>query len=445
MNSHQNKLVMKKGIQFLFCICAITCMAVTCKKQSSNNTVPPPADTSLVNTRHLDYLYTPVTFSDGTNAAGVYIYAEAPDYHLTAAAGEGYTCVDDVSRAALVYLRSSKFSSDTSVQGKAFKLINFLLKMQSPNGYFYNFLLTANEINTNGATSINNPEWWSWRALQTLTEGSAIVKITNPQLSGKMDDAVSKLVTAIKTDLVNLPQTTKVVTGITVPEWLPAGSGTDQAALLILGLIPYCTTTHDAVMTDYIKKLADGISLMQQGDATHYPYGAFLSWENTWHAYGNDQAYALLKAGVFLNDQQYTSRAFTEVDNFYPWLLQNGYKSSFVVANNGSGITATSEKTFDQIAYGIRPMVFAAIEAYRLTSQDKYADMAGHLAAWFLGANDAGKSMYSLTTGRCYDAISSAANVNVNSGAESTIEALLAMERVEAYPAVKAALNKYKK
>ena len=90
-------------------------------------------------------------------------------------------------------------------------------------------------------------------------------------------------------------------------------------------------------------------------------------------------------------------------------------------------------------------MVSAAIEAYRLLGQDKYADMAGHLAAWFLGANDAGKNMYSLTTGRCYDAISSSTNVNVNSGAESTIEALLTMERVESYPAVKTAINKYKK
>ena len=64
-------------------------------------------------------------------------------------------------------------------------------------------------------------------------------------------------------------------------------------------------------MTAYVKKLADGIVLMQQGDATHIPYGAFLSWENTWHAYGNDQAYALLKAGMFLNDPNiYFCRAF---------------------------------------------------------------------------------------------------------------------------------------
>ena len=436
---------MKKEIQFMLCLCAISCMAVTCKKKEGNVNPPVQKDSSLVNTNHLDYLYTPVTFLTGTNAAGVYIYAEAPDYHLVGASGEGYTCVDDVSRAVLVYVRSTKFSTDTSIQNKTYKLIEFILEMQSGNGYFYNFLLTGNQINTSGQTSINDPEWWSWRALHTLTEAGPIIKNKNTQLASKIDQAVSKLIAKIKSDLVNIPQTTKVVSGITVPQWLPAGSGTDQAAILILGLIPYCTATNDAVLTAYVKKLADGIVLMQQGDATHFPYGAFLSWENTWHAYACDQAYALMKAGAFLSDQQYTTKALIEVDNFYPLLLQNGLKSSFIISNDGTQIHLESEMSYDQIAYGVRPMVFAAAEAFRITGQQKYADIAGHLAAWFLGANDPNKQMYSLITGRCYDAINSSGSVNVNSGAESTIEALLAMEKVEAYPEIRMALNKYKK
>ncbi|MEO8821357.1 MAG: hypothetical protein ABI267_00945 [Ginsengibacter sp.] len=436
---------MKNEIKLLLCFLAVSCMSVTCKKQSPGNPVVPPKDTSLVNTAHLDYLTVPISFPDGTNAAGVYIYADAPDYKLTPASGEGYTCVDDVSRAALVYLRSSKFSTDTSIQAKAFKLINFLLEMQSSNGYFYNFLSDGTDINTNGTTSINNPEWWSWRALQTLTEGSSLVQAINPTLSGKMDGAVNKLIISMKNDLVNLPQTTEVINGITVPQWLPAGSGTDQSALLILGLIPYCEKTNDDVMKTYVKKLADGIVLMQQGDAGNFPFDAFLSFQNTWHAYGNGQAYALLKAGTFLNDSKYTTAAMAEIDNFYPFLLQNGFLSSFVVNNDGSGVKLVSENRYDQIAYGIKPMVFAASEAFSITKDEKYADMAGHLAAWFLGANDAGQIMYSTATGRCFDGLSSTTNVNTNSGAESTIEALLTMEKVEQFPDIKTSLNKYKK
>jgi len=436
---------MKKEIKTFLCSFAIICMVVTCKRQSSGNSIIQPKDTSLVNLAHLDYLYIPVTFPDGTNAAGVYVYANAPDYNLTPASGEGYTCVDDVSRAVLVYLRSSNFSTDTSVQSKTINLINFLLEMQSFNGYFYNFLSVGNQINMVGPTSINNPEWWSWRALQALTEGSPLIRKLNSQLADGMDQAVNKLISAMKTDLVNLPQTTKVVSGITIPQWLPDESATDQSAILIISLINYCTNNNDTILSAYIKKLADGIMLMQQGDSLNAPYDAFLSWENTWHAYGNEQAYALLKAGSFLNDSNYTSHALAEVDNFYPWLLQNGFLSSFTVTNNGTGLQLSSVNSYAQIAYGIKPMVFAAAEAYEITGQEKYSDLAGHLAAWFLGANVASTNMYSLTTGLCYDGISSPGSVNLNSGAESTIEALLSMEKVEEYPEIKIALNKYKK
>jgi hypothetical protein len=437
---------MKKELLFILSFCVLNCMAVTCNKNNAEAPIiTEPKDSSLINLAHLNYLYTPVTFANGSNAAGIYIYAEAPDYHLVDASGEGFTCVDDVARAVQVYIRHPAFATDTALQNKASNLIEFLLQMQSDNGYFYNFLLTETLINKGGQTSINSAEWWSWRALYALTEAAPVIKAKNPQLATRMDEAVSKLVAKIKADLVNVPQTTKVVSGITVPQWLPAGSGTDQAAILILGLIPYATTTGDDQIKTYIKKLADGIVLMQQGDSLHFPYGAFLSWENTWHAYACDQVYALLKVSAFLNDPLYQEKALLEVDHFYPWLLKNGFLSSFIVQRNNTEVQMTSSKSFEQIAYGIRPMVFAAAEAYTITKEEKYADMAGHLAAWFLGTNSANAVMYSVTTGRCYDAINSGSSVNQNSGAESTIEALLAMEKVEAYPAIKAALNTYKK
>src|SRR4029077_12941659 len=127
----------------------------------------------------------------------------------------------------------------------------------------------------------------------------------------------------------------------------------------------------------------------------------------------------------------YTTKAMAEVDNFYPRLLQNGFKSSFSVSKNGVAFSKITESSYDQIAYGIEPMVFAAAEAYKETGEDKYADLAGHLAAWLLGANDAATKMYDVSTGRCYDGISSVSNVNHNAGAESTVEALLILEKVE--------------
>ncbi|PVF12225.1 sugar phosphotransferase, partial [Yersinia pestis] len=46
-----------------------------------------------------------------------------------------------------------------------------------------------------------------------------------------------------------------------------------------------------------MRSLAAGIMLMQVKDTSSPVNGAFLSWQNLWHGYGNSQAYALLVAG----------------------------------------------------------------------------------------------------------------------------------------------------
>jgi hypothetical protein len=150
-----------------------------------------------------------------------------------------------------------------------------------------------------------------------------------------------------------------------------------------------------------------------------------------------------MKAGVFLKNTQYTIQAMLEVDNYYSWLLQNGYQSSFTISDSSGINLVLMENSYDQIAYGIEPMVFAAAEAYFETWQPKYADYAGHLAAWFLGANKSGTKMYDASTGICFDALSEN-GPNLNSGAESTIEALLSLEKVQNDPVILAAFNKYK-
>jgi len=430
---------------------AVLLFSIACTKQAGTvGAVPPPipitppiiSASSILNTAHLERLAVNVSFSNAEQAEGIYIYADAPNYTPVSAGGEGFTCVDDVARVVLFYLRSPGFSTDTLVQKKVFGMLRFITNMQSGNGYFYNFLQTGNTINKSGITSVDQPKWWSWRALQALTEAAPLIRLKNTQLATQVDFAINQLIVAIKKDMVNIPASISKKNGIDVPDWLPEGA--DQAATLLLALIPYCETNADAVIKTYIRKLADGIVLTQLGDATHFPYSSFLCSGNSWHAYGSDMADALFKTGAFLSDANYTNKAMAEVNNFYPWLLSSGLKSSFDVSLVNGVFTKENEKQFEQIAYGIRPMVFAAIDAYVLTNDEKYADIAGHLAAWFLGKNSAAANMFSVTTGRCYDAINTGNNINKNSGAESTIEALLTMQRVNNYPAVKAAMDKYK-
>src|SRR5579863_6445243 len=110
---------MKNKIIAASCCLYFLGMSLTaCSKHAAAQSTPPPADTALVNFQHLNALTVPVVFAGGMKAAGVYIYSQYPDYHPVDATGEGYTCVDDVARAALVYLRSAKILSDTAMQNK---------------------------------------------------------------------------------------------------------------------------------------------------------------------------------------------------------------------------------------------------------------------------------------------------------------------------------------
>jgi len=435
---------MIKAFSYFFCLSALSFFLHGCVQKKDKKHNNNPADSSLVNLSHLDHLYTPVTLPGGINAAGIYIYAEAPDYHMVGDSDEGFTCVDDVARAAQVYLRSSNFSNDTILQNKTYNLLQFILGMQSANGYFYNFLFPGNTINETGKTSADTPDWWSWRALLTLTEAHPQIKNINVPLAEKIDSSVQKLIVKMKTLQPNGKLQTKMVTGIKVPQWLPAGSATDQAAIMILALVNYCSNKEDTSLIKYMRTLADGIVMMQQGKGNQFPYGCILSWENVWHGYGCDQAYALLKAGRFLKDSNYIHTALNEIKNFYPWLLKNGMRSSFTIVKKETKFNIEEEMYFAQIAYMIRPMIFAALEAYDLTQDNIYADIAAELSSWFFGKNIAGSVMYDKNTGRCFDGILSENKINKNSGAESTIEALLAMQRIQNYPAIITTLKKYK-
>jgi len=63
-----------------------------------------------------------------------------------------------------------------------------------------------------------------------------------------------------------------------------------------------------------------------------------------------------------------------------------------------------------------------------VTGEEKYLKRAEKIATWFTGKNIANQQMYDQATGRCFDGIVSETKVNMNSGAESTIEALLSLQ-----------------
>jgi hypothetical protein len=386
----------------------------------------------IINTSHLDSLYEEVT-SFGNTFGIIHIYSEYPAYKWVGDSDEGIACIDDASRAAIFYMENYKSYGDESSLYKAKKLLEFIFYMQSENGFFYNFIFEDYSINKKHANSFNEPNWWSWRAMWALSEGYRLFKNVDHQFAESIFSCFSKAVDATKKIIPN-ENKFNMIGGISFPTWLPGESAGDQASVLIPALLNYLEEKKDTVVLKYLNQLCDGIMQMQKGDSVNIPYYAFLSWQNVWHAYGNSQSYSLLKASSFLDRKDLFNAALNEIDYFYEYLIKEKYMSSFTLGIDKDHFQFVTYQKFSQIAYNFRPMIYSCLEAFRMTNDSVYAIKAGEIASWFFGSNIAIQQMYFNSTGICYDGINSETSVNKNSGAESTIEALLALHAIENNP-----------
>jgi len=396
---------------------------------------------TLVNTAHLDHLYEEITV-DSIPMAIIHIYSNFPDYQWVDAEGEGIACVDDVARAAIFYLEQYKVSGNRAYRKKLNNLVSFLQYMQAPNGWFYNFMKSDYSINTAYKTSVALPTWWTWRALWAISETA--LQLTGQDSPDKKQLQVC-MTKAVQQLLLQPPDTSKLKTikGFALPTWLPYETGADQAAVLILFLVNYYKLTGAKEVLPYIEGLCSGIRRMQQGDNRNFPYYAFLSWENNWHGWGNAQAYALLQVHSIIPDPGLLTASLNEIDHFYNYLYQQKFLSGFSIQKENEKVYELSKQQFSQIAYELRPMIWACLKAGMVTGDTRYYKQAGQLAGWFFGDNAAKRQMYDPRTGRCFDGINSVEKINENSGAESTIEALLALIRIEQNPEAKQCLFEY--
>jgi hypothetical protein len=384
-----------------------------------------------INFNHFNHLYKEIDFNE-KKVGIVHIYSEYPDYDFEIEPKEGFTCVDDVARAIVMlskYLEEN--SDDEMAYNQLINLTEFVLLMQNENGYFNNFIWNDLSINTSYKTSVAELNWWSFRALWGLESAYNLLK-PEEELGKRIEAASEKLIANIKRDLPITNLQTDFIDNIEVPTWLPQKYASDQSALLILGLLKNYERTADVEVKLVIDALAKGIMLMQKGDSDNYPYGAFMSWQNLWHAWGNNQAYALLKAGQQFNNQTYIDNALKEIDNFYPYLLENGFAEAFWIQKTDEGnFSEVKRNEYPQIAYGLRPMIWATSEAYSYSKNKKHLNIIRELESWLYGQNDAKGILYDPATGICFDGIISKQEISKNSGAESTIESLMILLEIK--------------
>ncbi|PCH54144.1 MAG: hypothetical protein COC22_00810 [Flavobacteriaceae bacterium] len=403
---------------------------LSCNKNEEINAIPIVGNS--INLSHFNHLYKEIKFQ-GKEVGIVHIYSEYPTYEYAIEPNEGFTAVDDVARAMVMLSKYlDLYGNDEFALKKLKNLTEFILQMQNKNGYFNNFLWSNLTINTTYKTSIAELNWWSLRALWGLESAYPFLK-SNQEISDRIELATQKLLVNIKRDLPVTDLNTEFINDIEFPTWLIGKHASDQSSLLILGLLKNYERTANSDDKLLIDGLAKGIIVMQKGDADIYPYGAFLSWENMWHSWGNNQAYALLKAGIKFSNQEYITSALLEIDNFYPKLLKSGFAESFWISKNGDNYMEIDRNKYPQIAYGLRPMVWAASEAYQYSNDEKHLKLAKNLKLWLSGNNDANEPIYNPNTGISFDGVVGPNEVNRNSGAESTIESLLILLEMEKY------------
>ncbi|MBK8505930.1 MAG: hypothetical protein IPL46_29290 [Saprospiraceae bacterium] len=400
-------------------------VCIGCQAPKTND----PDPSIVINTSHLDHLYEEISIAHEDTFAIIHIYSEYPDYVWVGDSDEGIACIDDVARAIIFYLRNYHYSGEIQSLEKGKKLLKFLLFMQADNGYFNNFIFPDYSINKEGITSLAEPNWWSWRALWALGEAITLLDSETSDYD-RLVTARNRLVDAIILDFRTHPMDSFIqVDGFRIPQWLPGKTAADQAALMILGL-GYSQNYRWEESKKILKSMLDGIQQMQIINDENFPHGVFLSWQNIWHAYGNSQSYALLKISQLTNDPSLISPALTEIQFFYNEWIKRNYISHFNLKKIENSVSIYDSSSFPQIAYNIRPVIWACLEATKVTGDMKYATMAQTVGQWFDGENAVQTAMYDPITGLCFDGINDDKTVNRNAGAESTIEALLALQEI---------------
>ena len=379
---------------------------------------------------HLDALGEDVVV-EGDTLRFVHIYAEpGPDgaWVFVGDDDEGFACVDDAARAAVVYLQHFEATGDESSRRTAVKLLRFVRHLQAESGLFYNFVWDRSmRINTEHANSVaDDVSWWTARAVWALGEGARVLAEADPAEAAADADAVRRVEPHLDRLLARYGEMADAG-GRSFPQWLISGTAADATSELLLGLVALQDARPTADGARRVRQFAEGLTRVRFGDLATFPYGGHAAWTGGWHGWGSSQTQALAEAARLGMAEGALASAEAEAQSLYARLLVEGWLHTLDYATGEA-------QAFEQIAYDLRPAAVGLVRLYEATGDERYAVMAGLAAAWFHGLNPAGATMADPATGRGYDGILSPTQINANAGAESTVEAQMTLLAVAQHP-----------
>jgi hypothetical protein len=394
----------------------------------------------LLSFKHLESLE--FTFSDdqGEKYTGWAIYAIPPDedsgteiYKPVIAPGEGYSCVDDVARIAKMYLMQYEKTGSEESLYKAKEALRFVMYVAAGDGLFYNFIDKKGVINKTGKTSEAVLNWWTARLFHALGKGIRVLKNIEPEFTEKLTKYYNLSMDMLKRyrdnpDIPEKHQKFYEILGIK-PGTLVAGNGAITASF-VLGLLDRWHVDKDPQYEELITDYCDSLVKMRETSPGRYPFYNLhynvIGETSIVHLYGNRQVKALAEAGKIFGNKNWIESAEAEANLAYPRIISSGlipYAFS------------PDPEIFPQIMYSVETIIANLIAVYRVTNHHKYAVLAGLFAAWIFGENVFETPMAIFSDGRFYDGIMSS-GININSGAESVIEGLVALLEIDSTPAV---------
>jgi len=314
-----------------------------------------------------------------------------------------------------VYLRAYELTRDTLAREEALGLLAFIAAMEQGDGEFINFVDTLGRPNRTAPSSRKSMTYWGARAVWALGEATRVLGSERPDRMAPLRPALDRALNRIARD-VNARH-------------LVGGSATATAEAL-LGLLALQRAKPSPNVAALAGRAADLLVPLAAGAADSPPWGGHLDRPDApWHAWGSRSTQALAHAAVVLQRPDLADAARREADGLWSRFLLAGHFPEQVAPDGRA-------KWFPQIAYGVSPIVEGYLALAEATGERRYAMLAGLAAGWFLGANPAGEPMYDERTGRTFDGVdgATAAGVNRNAGAESTVEALLALQAATSDP-----------
>lgn len=417
-----------------------------------------PVGPAAVNLGHLDFLHDAVpypstppaghsttepgsaidtwwVYANYDSGTGTYTRTGGGSYNaVTNTYGQGAFDTDDVTRAAVAYLTHYRYYHDQHSLTLARGALRFVMYMQTatgPNaGNFVLWMQPDGALNL-APTPPDSPNpadsgasFWMARSIWALGQGYATFRTVDPvfatALAARMDLALSRLDAELVT-----PNSGQFYTlhGYRTPAWFIA-DGADASSEALLGLGAYYAATGNAEAHKLGVAFGNGIAGFRLGSSRDWAWQALMPFTRSvslWHAWGAHMLMALATAGPQLGHREWIGPAERDANSF-----ETHQQLSFGAIN---GLLPAPDD-LSQIAYGAETTVDGLLFLGRATGNDAYRRWAGIAATWFFGNNRAGVAMYQPATGVVYDGLNGDGSINRNSGAESTIEGLLALMNV---------------